>query len=284
MVPLALGTQTAGSVIRPAAYCGAIGFKPTRGLISRSGVLTQSSALDTVGTFSRTVEDAALLAECLAAFDPRDRDMWPRSGPRLHDVACQDPPMAPVFAYVSNPLGEEPDPIAGEALGELVGALGEQCDVFELPEIFSMAKVWHRQLQEADIARNYGPLAEKAPGQISAALMQRIAEGRAVLATDYNTARDFQDVLNDGLAEVFARYDAILTPAATGLPPRGLESTGDPIFCALWTYLGVPAISLPLLAVNGLPLGVQLVGPRRDDARLLRTARWLVERVTALGE
>jgi len=284
MVPLALGTQTAGSVIRPAAYCGVVGFKPTYGLISCTGVLTQSAALDTVGTFSRTVEDAALLADCLTAFDPRDMAMWPRSGPRLHEVACQDPPLAPLFAYVRNPLGADLDPVADEAFGELVDALGEQCDVVDLPELFAQARVWHRRLQEADIAKNYGPLADKAPDKVSATLRLRIAEGRTVLATDYNTARDFQEVLNGGLAEVFERYDAILTPATTGLPPKGLESTGNPIFCALWTYLGVPAISLPLLTVNGLPLGVQLVGPRRDDARLLRTARWLVQRITVLGE
>ncbi len=107
-----------------------------------------------------------------------------------------------------------------------------------------------------------------------------IEEGRRVLAMDYNRAVDWVEVLNAGLDEVFERYDAILTPATTGEAPAGLESTGSPIFCTLWTYCGTPAVTLPLLAgASGLPIGVQLVGRRGDDARLLRTARWLARRV-----
>ncbi len=102
-------------------------------------------------------------------------------------------------------------------------------------------------------------------------------EGRTILATEYNLAREFGTVLRSGLDEIFERYDAILTPATTGPAPRGLESTGSPVFCALWTYLGVPAVTLPLLAADGMPLGVQLVAGYGDDGRLLRTARWLVE-------
>jgi Asp-tRNA(Asn)/Glu-tRNA(Gln) amidotransferase A subunit family amidase len=93
-----------------------------------------------------------------------------------------------------------------------------------------------------------------------------------------------RQVLNAGLDEVFERYDAILTPASTGFAPKGLESTGSPVFNALWTYCGVPCVSLPLLDVDGLPLGVQLVGPHHDDGRLLRTANWLVQHLAALAE
>jgi Asp-tRNA(Asn)/Glu-tRNA(Gln) amidotransferase A subunit family amidase len=152
----------------------------------------------------------------------------------------------------------------------------------ELPDIYKKALDWQRQLNLADLAKNYGPIADKAPDQVSALLKDKIAEGHTILARDYNTARDFQEVLIGGLNEIFERYDAILTPGTTGPAPKGLQTTGSPIFCALWTYLGVPAISLPLLAADGMPLGVQLVGPRRDDGRLLRTARWLVEEITAL--
>jgi Asp-tRNA(Asn)/Glu-tRNA(Gln) amidotransferase A subunit family amidase len=283
MVPLAIGTQTAGSVIRPAAYCGVVGFKPTHGLISRSGIINQSPPLDTVGTFARTVEDAALIADCLTAYDARDRDMWPRSRPRLQDVANREPPLPPLFAFVKGPAWDRAEPVTAEAFAELTDALGEQCDEVELPDIFAKGLDWQRQIQMADLAKNYGPIVAKAPDQISDLLKEKIAEGRTILAADYNTARDFQEVLNGGLDEIFKRYDAILTPGTTATAPRGLQSTGNPIFCSLWTYLGVPAISLPLLTVDGMPLGVQLVGPRRDDGRLLRTARWLVEQVTALG-
>jgi len=284
MVPLALGTQTAGSVIRPAAYCGVIGFKPTYGLISRAGILCQSAPLDTVGTFSRSVEDAALIVDCLTAYDANDRDMWPRSRPRLREIASQEPPLPPVLAFVKGPVWDQAEPVTAEAFSELAEALGDQCDEVELPaDIFAKALDWQRQMQLADLAKNYGPIVAKAPDQVSDLLKEKIAEGRSILATDYNTARDFQEVLNGGLDQVFERYDAILTPAATGPAPRGLQSTGSPCFCALWTYLGVPAISLPLLTVDEMPLGVQLVGPRRDDGRLLRAARWLMERVMVLG-
>jgi len=284
MVPLALGTQTAGSVIRPAAFCGAVGFKPSYGLISRTGILSLSPALDTVGTFARTVEDVALLADCLTAYDPRDRDMRPRSRPRLREIAVQAPPVTPILAYVKSPVWEQADAVTGEAFAELVDALGEVCDEVELPEIFAEGYAWQRTIQFADAAKSYGPLLDKAPDQISDVLTKQVEEGRTILATDYNIAREFQTILNAGLDEIFERYDAILTPSTVGPAPKGLQSTGNPIFCALWTYLGAPAVTLPLLTADGLPLGVQLVGKRGDDARLLRTARWLVEWVSTLEE
>ncbi|MEC9368976.1 MAG: amidase [Pseudomonadota bacterium] len=281
MVPLALGTQTAGSVIRPAAYCGVVGYKPTFGLISRHGVLNQSPALDTVGCFARSVEDVALLTDCLTASDTRDRDMWQRSRPRLCATALEEPPVTPQFAFVKTSAWDQAEDVTRAAFSELAEALGDRCDEFELPEMFARGFPWQRQLQCADIARNYGPIIDASPDQFSDNLRAMANEGRRVSAVDYNTAREFQHILNSGLEEVFDRFDAIITPAATGPAPVGLSSTGSPVFCCLWTFLGVPAVTLPLLDVDGLPLGVQLIGARRDDARLLRTARWLVKH---LGE
>lgn len=283
MVPLAIGTQTGGSVIRPAAYCGIFGFKPTFGLISRRGVLNQSPALDTVGTMGRTVEDLALMADCLTAFDPSDRDMWPRSRPRLRETAVSEVPVEPALAFLKTPAWEHGEPVMQEAFAELKETLGERCDEVPLPEVFNKVLEWHRFLQNGDIAKNYGPLLDQYPDQISAGLKERIEDGRSVSAVDYNTAREFRDILNAGLDEIFERYDAVITPATTGPAPQGLETTGSPVFNAMWTYLGVPAVTLPLLDVEGLPLGVQLVGPRQDDGRLLRTANWLVNHLSAMS-
>lgn len=282
MVPLAIGTQTGGSVIRPASFCGVYGFKPTHGSISRTGVLMQSPPLDTVGVFAHSVEDLGLIADCLTGYDARDSWMKPRSRTQLRDMALSEPPVDPLFAFVKTSAWDEfADDATKQAFPELVEALGEQCDEVELPAIFSEGAKMQHILQTADIARFYGPIADKAPGVISKALTERIEKGKGITAVDYNSALDVREALNAGLEEVFERYDAILTPAATGPAPKGLEATGNPVFNSLWTYLGVPCVTVPLLEADGLPMGVQLVCARHDDGRLLRNSRWLVEHLNA---
>jgi Asp-tRNA(Asn)/Glu-tRNA(Gln) amidotransferase A subunit family amidase len=281
MVPLALGTQTNGSVIRPAAYCGVFGFKPTRGLISRHGVLKQSRWLDQIGVFARSVEDLALVAEQLIGFDDNDPDTRPHARPLLLETARQEPPLRPWLAFIKTPMWESAEAETREACAELVEAIGEQVDEFELPAQFKQALEWLRTIMEADLAKNYDAEYERGKDRLSASLRGQIERGRRVLAVDYNRALDKIPALNAAMDELFEhRYQAILTPATTGTAPRGLESTGDPVFCTLWTLCGMPAVTLPLMrGENGLPLGVQLVGRRGDDARLLRTARWLVSHV-----
>ena len=280
MVPLAVGSQTNGSVIRPASYCGVFGYKPTHGLISRHLVLPLSRQLDQLGVFARTVEDAALIAEQLMAFDDRDPDMRPRTRPALVKTAAEEPPLDPVLAFVKSPVWDQAGDDTKAAFAELVEILGENAAEVELPEPFNDAVEWHRTIMAADLARNLAPEYESGKDKLSATLREMIEHGQKRLAVDYNRAVDRIPILNALLDQVFERYDAILTPAAVGEAPVGLGATGSPIFCTLWTYCGTPAITLPLLVgANGLPLGVQLVGRRGDDARLLRTARWLVRRV-----
>lgn len=284
MVPLAVGTQTNGSVIRPAAYCGVYGFKPTHGLISRDGVLLLSRQLDTVGVFARSVEDVALIAEALAAYDPADPDTRPKARPHLAETAAGDPPLTPRIAFVKSPVWDEAGKESHEAFTELAEFLGDDCDEFTLPEPFDHATDWHRTIMYADLAKFLAAYYERGKDQLSEVLREKIEEGQKTLAVDYNRAVDWRGVLNSGLDELFERYDAIITPATTGEAPAGLDSTGSPAFCALWTYCGTPAVNLPLMeGPNGLPVGVQLIGRRGDDARLLRTARWLVGRVADDG-
>jgi Asp-tRNA(Asn)/Glu-tRNA(Gln) amidotransferase A subunit family amidase len=143
------------------------------------------------------------------------------------------------------------------------------------------ASEWHRVIMDAEMAVNLGREWNTGRARLSAPLRARIESGRDARALDYLRALAGIPDLNESFADLFTqRYDAILTPAAAGTAPAGLESTGDPAFCTLWTLCGMPALSVPLMqGKNGLPLGVQLVGPRHGDARLLRTARWLVDRV-----
>ena len=276
MVPLAVGTQTNGSIIRPASYCGVVGYKPTHGLISRHRVLQQSRLLDQVGVFARTIEDAALIAEQLMAFDDRDPDMRPRARPNLIEMVADQPPVPPRLAFVKTPVWDHADEDTRRAFTELVEHLGEHVGPFELPEMFNDAVTWHRMIMEADVARSFEREYARGKDRLSATLREMIERGQKVLAVDYNRAVDQIPVLNAMLDALFDWCDAILTPAATGEAPIGLESTGSPIFCTIWTLCGTPAICLPILqGPHGMPMGVQVVGPRGDDARLLRTARWL---------
>lgn len=285
MIPLAIGTQTGGSVIRPASFCGIYGYKPTHGMISRTGVLMQSPPLDTVGVFGRSVEDCALIGDCLTAYDNRDSWMTQRSRTQLRACAMEAPPVEPAFAFVKGPAWDEfAEDVTKEAFEELAGELGGQCDEVELPAVFAEGLEMQKVFQFADIAKFYGPIDEKAPGVLSDSLKERIVEGRDIKAVDYNRALDVREALVGGLNEVLNRYDAIITPASPGPAPKSLKSTGDAIFNALWTYLGVPCVTVPLLEADGLPFGVQLVGARYDDGRVLRNARWLVEHLTGNGD
>ena len=280
MVPLAIGTQTNGSVIRPAAYCGVYGFKPTHGLIPRTGILALSRALDHVGVFARTLEDVALACEPLAGFDARDPDTRPRARIPFRELAAAEPPMPPLLGFVKTPLWDRAEAETREAFEELVEVLKARVVEIELPASALAALDLHRTIMEAEMAANLAWEFEHGREQLSASLRGQLERGRAVSAFDYQGALARIPLLNAGFEEIFERCDALLTPAAAGTAPRGLESTGDPAFCTLWTLCGMPSLSMPLMTgANGLPLGVQLVGARGYDARLLRTARWLAARV-----
>jgi Asp-tRNA(Asn)/Glu-tRNA(Gln) amidotransferase A subunit family amidase len=282
MAPLALGSQTNGSVIRPAAFCGVYGFKPTHGLIPRTGILKLSRTLDHVGVFARSLEDVALLAEQLIGHDDEDPDTRPRARLPLQAVAAQEPPLPPLLAFIKGPAWERAEPQTREAFAELADALQDRVVEVELPASAKLALDWHRTIMEAEMAANLDREWEKGRDKLSDKLRGLIARGRETSALAYQQALARIPSLYGGFAEIFERFDAVLTPSAPGTAPKGLESTGDPAFCTMWTLLGAPALNLPLMrGENGLPLGVQLVGPRHDDARLLRTARWLTNRLDA---
>jgi Asp-tRNA(Asn)/Glu-tRNA(Gln) amidotransferase A subunit family amidase len=276
-VPLALGTQTAGSIIRPASYCGVIGYKPTFGYVSRTGVLAQSAPLDTIGGYARSVDDIALLMDAICGFDATDADMNLAAKASLVEALSKPLDRVPRFAFVKSPAWPQADEAAQKAFEAFAGDFRAEVVETPLPSDFDGSLRLQQIVQFSDIAKNYGPIADANPDRVSAKLKEIIAEGRTFKAADIAAARAEAEPLYDLLRSILDNYDAILTPAAPGVALKGLGATGSPMFNALWTYLGMPCISLPLLEVDGLPLGVQLVGKRGGDGDLLRTSNWVMK-------
>jgi Asp-tRNA(Asn)/Glu-tRNA(Gln) amidotransferase A subunit family amidase len=284
MVPLAVGTQTNGSMIRPASFCGVFGYKPTFGLISRHHVLQQSRPLDQVGVFGRSIKDCAMLAESVTGYDVNDPDMKLQAKPELIKIQTEEPPLPPKLAFVKTPVWSQADAFTRSAFEELVVELGDTAAEVALPQMFDQAHEQHRIIMEADIARSFAGEYREGADRLSDTLKEIIERGQKVLAVDYNNAIAGKETLSGGFDDIFKCNEAIITPATIGVAPAGVESTGSPVFCTIWTLCGMPAITLPLMqGENGMPLGIQLVGPRGDDARLLRTARWLSKELTGKG-
>src|SRR2546425_1087237 len=274
MVPLALGSQTTGSTIRPASFCGVWGFKPTHGLIPRPGMFMLSRTCDHVGLFARSLDDLALLAEQLTGHDAGDPDTRPRARIPFREILGEEPPLPPMFAFVKTPQWRHAADDTKAAFAELVEKLGDRVEEVELFPSASEAWTWHQIISEAEMAVNLELEWEKGRDRLSEHLRARIERGRGVRALDYLRALSRLRPVYGTFREIFEqRYDAILTPAAPGTAPKGLASTGEPIFSTLWTLCGMPAVSVPLMqGENGLPLRVQLVGPRDGHARPLPPA------------
>jgi Asp-tRNA(Asn)/Glu-tRNA(Gln) amidotransferase A subunit family amidase len=275
IVPLALGSQTNGSVIRPASFCGVYGLKPSFGLIPRTGCLTTSRTLDHVGFFARSLQDLALLGEVLAGFDQEDPATRPLATPPLRRVLAEPQPVPPRLAFVRGPTWEQAEPATREAFAELAEALGGHLHEVELPAAFDDAIRHHRTIWTAELAFHLRDRWERGADRLSPQLQELIEAGRAAGALAYQEALAMRARYAAALEAVLHEHDAIVTPAAPGEAPEGIAATGSPAFCSLWTLTGLPALSLPLLhGPNGLPMGVQLVAGAGDDARLLRLARW----------
>jgi len=274
-VPLALGTQTGGSVIRPASFCGIYGLKPSFGWIGRRGVTLQADWLDTVGTYGRSLEDAALAAEVMLARDLDGPQAVPRSRPALGAFVRAAPPRRPRLGFLRGQMWDQAEPAAQSALEDFAAALGEDCVELDMPDWLAEAWAWQRILQLYGNARHYGPLLDAHGDKMSRSLQEAIAEGRSMTEAAYRHALDRRAAVRDWLAGVYAEVDAVLCLASAGPAPEGLGWTGDPVFNAFWTYAGTPCVTLPLLEVDGMPMGVQLTGPPGGDGPLLRTARWL---------
>jgi Asp-tRNA(Asn)/Glu-tRNA(Gln) amidotransferase A subunit family amidase len=273
-VSAALGTQTNGSVIRPAAYCGVVGFKPTRDALPFGGVALFSPTLDTLGVFARTVADCALVAGCLAEGDLPRSTLTPLTrAPRLAWLAD--------FPWVTVSPEQR---AAGEAAVDSLRRDGAAVTPIALPGRWRDAHLVHRCIMLHEGARELGPLQERERQRMSAKLNVALDEGRAISAATYADALGQRHEAITAVSAWLAPYDAIVAPPAQGAAPGDLTQTGDPSCCTLWSLLGFPAICVPAaLAPNGLPLGLQFAAPPREDDRLLAIAQWCEARLPFKG-
>ena len=275
-VPAALGTQTLGSVVRPAAFCGVVGYKPSFGAIPRTGVYPLAASLDHVGVFTRSVADAALLASVLTGRDgidfpgtPSPARAWP-----LFPLSGA-PHLALIRTSAWDRVSAEQRTLVESTFAQLATA-GAKVTVVELSQSFAAAWSIAQTLCDAEGAVVNGKLAQEVPPRISQPSLDLVARGNAVSATSYIEAKQAQQALILEFAALMAPFDAALTAPTLGEAPAGLDATGDAVFCTPFTLVGAPAISLPAgKSRNGLPLGIQLVGRWGKDAHLLQTAAWV---------
>ena len=266
MVPLALGSQTVGSVLRPAAYCGVVGLKPTHGRISAAGVLELADSLDHVGVFARAVEDCALALAVLASDDPARADY----------AAAVVEPMAPRIGVLASLLARA-TPEMGKHLEEIARGLeaaGARLGEVTLPAAFASIYEAGATVLRAEAAAAHAPLFPAHAAEYPPKIKELVELGHAVTAPQYLAAQATRRRVRAEVSAVAARYDAFLLPTIGAPAPRGLGSTGDPSFCSPWSFLGLPAITLPTGVAGGLPLAVQLVGAPWSEARLLAAAAW----------
>lgn len=282
MMPLALGTQTGGSVIRPGSFCGVHALKPTLGLISRTGVTLQSHTLDTVGVYGRSLADLALITDALSQYDSADPVSWAHVRPNLGDTLAEGIKSKPQLAFFRSPAWDQADAAATVALEAFIDRLGSAVAEVQIPALDGIIQ-HHAHVMGAENAGYYGPMQERNPEAFSPGLSARLELARKVSGGDYVRSIAARDALYGKVAHVLDSHAALITLSSTGPAPKGLGSTGNAVFNGMWTYLGVPCVSLPLLTVGSMPCGVQLIGKRRDEGRLLATARWLEERVAGLG-
>lgn len=260
MVDAAVGTQTNGSVIRPAAFCGCAGYKPSFGIIPRDGILTFSESLDTVGSFGATVADAARLAGVMA-----NRDLRPK------------PAVRPRMGVAMTPEWQEcaPDlPGRFEEWLRLLEAFGGTVERTPLPESLAVAMPVHHVIMAFEAHRNLGPLVDRDPELISRRLRDLLEAGAGIGEDRYREAIAARDRAAEEFARWAAPYDAVLTLPTLGEAPS-TETTGDPRMCTRWTLIGAPAVSVPAgRGAHNLPLGLQLVGAQATDVAVLGCAAW----------
>jgi len=269
MVPLAVGTQTTGSTIRPAAFCGCVGYRPTWGDIRCHGVMEAAGSVDTVGLIARSVEDIALYRDVVLGVTPQPLATQIIDAPRIG--FCRTPFWAQCEPYTQAAL---------ENCAATLAKAGARVSEVTLHDDFKRIDDAHRWVSSFEFARNRAWEIDHHYEMISETLRNnRLKDGLACSFEQYREARTFLARMRRRLHDVFNDYDVLLAPSASGEAPVGLNSTGNASHCVLWTSTHVPCMTLPLFSgPNGLPVGAQLITPRNHDRQLFEVARWVTAR------
>ncbi len=276
MAPASIGSQTGGSVIRPASYCGVVGYKPSYGLISRNGVLRTSYSLDQIGMFGRKVEDVAMLAKVLIKKDKYDPATIHYSTENILSETKKGPIFEHKFIFYKTDHWKIIDKKSRESFEYFIKSFKKNIEIFDTPSYFKDIHKYHQIIHETDLANNFSIYYQKFKKKLSKYMQDAISNGNKYTAKEYAEAIDFMKRSYESYEEVFEDYHGVLSPSSPGVAPKGLKSTGTAEFNKVWSYLGTPCISLPLLeGENNLPLGVQLIGNKYDDHRFLGVANWL---------
>ncbi len=281
-VPLSVGSQTHGSTIRPASYCGVYGYKPTRGIISRRGSLQTSPTLDQVGLFGQHPADVALLCDAVGGYDASDKMSYLAPRPAVLKGYYSKVPIEPALVWIDLPYADRYCAATAQGCEEILDVLGNRIERIPAPKTFSvlieaLRRIYGFEIHEClehEWVEYYALLSDTTVSGLS--LASRISR------SEYEEAREIMQGAVDWFQRFFYDYDAILTPAALGEAPAFEHGTGDPVCCTIWTLCGLPCLSLPLLVgENQLPVGIQLVAGENEDDRMFRTTRWLLDYLEA---
>jgi Asp-tRNA(Asn)/Glu-tRNA(Gln) amidotransferase A subunit family amidase len=270
MVPLALGTQTGGSTIRPAAFCGVVGYKPSFNRVNRAGLKFSAESLDTIGFFARSVEDTALLAHVMSGQERLGKAELPKDK-ALRIGLCRTSQWSQASTQMRGAI---------EDASQRLAAAGANVELVALPPAFDDLHAAHAVIIQYEAARATAWEYRVHRDLLSPAYQQRMRAGLAIPHERYQAALRQAESGRQDFSQVLGELDVLITPSAVDEAPLGLESTGDTVFNRLWTLLGVPCVHLPLgIGTSGLPLGLQVVGRRQDDVATLVCARWIEDRL-----